>query len=324
MHRSRPHRLLGATTLALALLASGCAADEPSAAPSPAPTATRTAEVGTEAPPVAEVADVGDRLGALEEQYGARLGLVALETGTGRVVAHRADERFAFASTVKALQVGALLRRADDADLTRVVRYTADDLVTYSPVTEQHVDTGLTVLELADAAVRFSDNTAANLLFAELGGPAGLAEELALLGDTTTRPTRIEPDLNSAVPGDDRDTSTPQALADALAAYALGEVLTPERREILVDLLVRNTTGDALVRAGAPAGWTVGDKTGSASYGTRNDIAVAWPPAGSGRSPVVLAVLTSSADGSDADAPTHDALVADATRIAFAALEGAD
>jgi beta-lactamase class A len=257
------------------------------------------------------------RFSALERRYDARLGVVALEVDTGRVVAHRPDERFAFASTIKALQVGALLRTATDADLDRVVRWTEDDLVTYSPITEQHVADGLTVRELADAAVRYSDNTAANLLFDELGGPAGLTAELGRIGDTTTTSVREEPDLNTAVPGDPRDTSTPRALARSLASYTLGCVLTPDRRAELVDLLVRNTTGDALVRAGAPDGWTIGDKTGSASYGTRNDIAVAWPPAGSDRSPVVIAVLTS---GDEVDDPTHDALVADATRVAFAGL----
>lgn len=309
--RLRPARpLIAAAVLGAALLAPAGAA--PAAAPPPgASSATGTvpgapAERSTEA-----------RFTALERQYDARLGVVAVEVGTGRVVAHRPDERFAFASTIKALQVGALLRTAGDADLDRTVRWTEDDLVTYSPVTEQHVADGLTVRELADAAVRYSDNTAANLLFDELGGPAGLTAELRRIGDTTTTSVREEPDLNTAVPGDVRDTSTPRALARSLAAYTLGCVLAPDRRAELVDLLVRNTTGDALVRAGAPDGWTIGDKTGSASYGTRNDIAVAWPPAGSTRSPVVIAVLTS---GDEADDPTHDALVADATRVAFAGL----
>ncbi|MFW6774533.1 class A beta-lactamase [Nocardioides sp. CPCC 205120] len=297
--------------LAFPVALAGCTDGDPSAAPDRgASSATSTAAV-----PV----DASAALTALEEQYDARLGVLAVEVGTGRTVAHRADERFAFASTIKALQVGALLETATDADLERRVTWTDADLVTYSPVTEQHVDDGLTVLELADAAVRFSDNTAANLLFAELGGPAGLAERLRGVGDTTTNPVRVEPELNTAVPGDDRDTTTPRAMAATLQAYALGDVLTPERRELLVDLLRRNTTGDALVRAGAPDGWTVGDKTGSASWGTRNDVAVAWPPAGSdGASPVVLVVMTS---GSAQDAPTHDALVADATRAAFAALD---
>ncbi|MDF9717840.1 MULTISPECIES: class A beta-lactamase [unclassified Nocardioides] len=306
-------RALG-LALASTLAFTGCAGDGPSAAPGRSASTSATT-TGTATP-----VDASAALAALEEQYDARLGVLAVEVGTGRTVAHRADERFAFASTIKALQVGALLETATDADLQRRVTWTEADLVTYSPVTEQYVADGLTVLELADAAVRFSDNTAANLLFAELGGPAGLGERLRGVGDTTTNPVRVEPELNTAVPGDERDTTTPRAMAATLQAYALGDVLTPERRALLVDLLRRNTTGDALVRAGVPDGWTVGDKTGSASWGTRNDVAVAWPPADADRtSPVVVVVMT----GGDAeDAPTHDALVADATRAAFAALGG--
>ncbi|NEN78951.1 class A beta-lactamase [Nocardioides zeae] len=305
--------LLAAAVLGAALVAP--AASPSVGAPSVAAPSVAAPSVAVAGVPSERAAAA--RFAALERQYDARLGVVALEVDTGRVVAHRPDERFAFASTVKALQVGALLRTATEADLDRTVRWTEDDLVTYSPVTEQHVADGLTVRELADAAVRYSDNTAANLLFDELGGPAGLTAELRRIGDTTTTSVREEPDLNTAVPGDVRDTSTPRALARSLASYTLGCVLAPDRRAELVDLLVRNTTGDALVRAGAPDGWTVGDKTGSAAYGTRNDIAVAWPPAGSNRSPVVIAVLTS---GDEADDPTHDALVADATRVTFAAL----
>lgn len=288
----------------------------------PTSSASASADPGcTETPPApTDTTDAATTaaFAALETEHDARLGVVATELDTGTSVAHRADERFAFASTIKALQAGAVLRDASDEDLDRVVTYTEADLLEYAPITEQHVADGMTVRALLDASVRHSDNTAANLLFDEVGGPAGLAEELALVGDTTTLPVREEPDLNTAVPGDERDTSTPTAMAASLASYTTGCLLPDERRAELVDLLERNTTGDALVRAGAPEGWTVGDKTGSASYGTRNDVAIAWPPAGSDRSPVVIAVLTSR-DGQDD--PTLDALVADATRAAFAALD---
>lgn len=167
-----------------------------------------------------------------------------------------------------------MLDRTSDAELEEVVRYTAAHLVDFSPVTGQHVDDGLTLRELADAAVRVSDNTTANLLSAEIGGPAGLEAALKGFGDDVTRVDRVEPVLNSAVPGDPRDTSTPAAMAATLRALAVDDALEPGDRAQLVEWLRGNTTGDHVILAGVPEGWVVGDKTGTASFGTRNDLAV--------------------------------------------------
>jgi beta-lactamase class A len=166
----------------------------------------------------------------------------------------------------------------------------------------------MTRRELADAAVRFSDNTAANLLLADLGGPAGLRTALEAVGDDVTRPARDEPSLNEATPGDVRDTSTPRAMAATLQAFAVEDALAEPDRALLNDWLRRNTTGDALIRAGTPEGWVVGDKTGTGGYGTRNDIAVITPP---GRAPIVLAILS---DKGRADAEPDDDVIARAAR----------
>ncbi|WP_229373144.1 class A beta-lactamase [Umezawaea beigongshangensis] len=288
---------------------------------------TTTADRGTTAPvssstatsaPVPagnSAADPAADFAELERTFDARLGVYAIDTATGREVAHRDGERFAYASTHKALSAAAVLRRNTLPEMEEVVRYTAADLVDYSPVTEKHVETGMTLREVADAAIRFSDNTAANLLFRELGGPAALGEALREIGDTTTHVDRLEPELNEALPGDVRDTSTPRALATSLRAVAVDDALPAEKREVLVDLMRRNTTGDKTIRAGVPDGWVVGDKTGSASYGTRNDIAVVWPP---DRAPIVLAVLSSRAT---ADAARDDVLLARATEVVVEVLD---
>ncbi|MFF3624714.1 class A beta-lactamase [Streptomyces sp. NPDC002467] len=270
------------------------------------------AEAGTTAGP--SVAPSDDAFARLEQEFDARLGVYAFDTGSGRVVEHRADDRFAFASTYKALAAGAVVRKNSPRRLERVLRYSRDDLVAHSPVTEQHVGTGMTLRALCDAAVRHSDNTAGNLLFRDLGGPRGFQRALAGLGDRTTRADRWETALNQATPGDLRDTSTPRALATDLHAYALGDTLGAEGRALVVDWLRRNTTGDALVRAGVPADWRVGDKTGTAEYGTRNDIAVLWPPH---REPIVVAVLSSRATP---DAEHDDRLIARAAEAVVAAL----
>ena len=249
----------------------------------------------------------------LEATYGARVGVHAVDTATGRTVQHRGDERLPYASTVKVLAAGAVLDELSPAEQRARVRWTAGDLVEHSPVTEQHLGDGLTAEQLVEAAVVESDNTAANLLFELLGGPAALEERLRERGDAETSVDRVEPFLNSAVPGDVRDTTTPRALATTFASYVVGDVLPAADRRLLVGSLLRSTTGTGLVRAGVPAGWEVGDKSGTAAYGTRNDVAVVTPP---GRAPWVVAVLTTRTEGAE----PSDALVAAATRVVVAEL----
>ncbi|MFW5418828.1 class A beta-lactamase [Nocardiopsis sp. CNT-189] len=246
----------------------------------------------------------------LEKEYDSRLGVYAVDTGSDEEVGYRADERFAYCSTFKALAVGALMDRFPDEKLDEVVTYSEEDLVDYSPITEKHVDTGMTLRDISDAAVRYSDNTAANLLFDQFGGPKGMEAQLREIGDETTSMDRYETDLNSAVPGDERDTSTPRALASDLREYTLGDTLDEDESAFLTDLLKRNTTGDELIRAGVPDGWEVGDKTGGGDYGTRNDIAVLWPS--DGGDPIVVAILTSR-DAKDAE--WREELVADAAGV---------
>lgn len=135
------------------------------------------------------------------------------------------------------------------------------------------------------------------------------------MGDDVTSPERIEPALNEVNPGETHDTSTPRALAESLQAFTLGDALPKEKRELLIDWMKRNTTGDALIRAGVPKGWEVADKTGAGSYGTRNDIAIIWPSKGD---PIVLAVLSSR---DEKDAEYNDKLIAEATKEVIQALK---
>lgn len=250
----------------------------------------------------------------LEKEYEARIGVYAVDTGSNRSVSYRADERFTYASTHKALAVGVLLMNKSINDLNEKINYSKEDLVNYNPVTEKHVDTGMTLKELSDASIRYSDNTAGNLILEAIGGPKGFKDGLRKIGDKVTEPQRMEPDLNHVEPGEIRDTSTPKALAESLHAFTLSNVLPEEKKDLLIDWLKRNTTGDALIRAGVPEGWIVGDKTGG-SNGIRNDIAVIWPP---DESPIILAVLSSR---EDANAEYDDELIAKATEKAIRQLQ---
>ncbi|MDH6108354.1 beta-lactamase class A [Kitasatospora sp. MAP12-15] len=297
--------LVTVPVLTAALLA-GCAANDarqPAGSRSTAPAASST--------PAADA----DAFQQLEQHFGARLGVYAMDTGSGREVAYNADQRFAHASTYKALSVGVLLSRASEADLDKVVTYRSEDLQAYAPITSQHVATGMRLRDLAAAALQYSDNTAANLVSDDLGGPAALQQALRAFGDPTTNVNRTEPTLNEATPGDPRDTSTPRALATDLRRFVLGDALPGDRRQTLTDWLLGNTTGAPYIRAGVPAGWKVADKTGNGGYGTRNDIAVLWPAGGG--SPVVIAILS---DRGKAGATSDDALIAQATRAALNAL----
>lgn len=253
--------------------------------------AARPAVAGPEAAPEALQAE----LARIEAATGGRLGVALVDTGSGRSVAYRAEERFPMCSTVKVLACGALLARVDAGreSLDRRIRFTPSDLVAYSPLTRQHVGgDGMTLAALCEAALTLSDNTAMNLVLASLGGPPAVTGFARSLDDTTTRLDRTETALNEAAPGDPRDTTTPVAMAGDLRRLALGDALSSRSRDRLCAWMVANTTGGAKLRAGVPKTWRVGDKTGSGDRGTSNDVAVMWRP---DRAPIVAVVYLTAA-----------------------------
>lgn len=249
-------------------------------------------------------------LGALERDAGGRLGVSLLDTGSGRRLGHRDDERFPMCSTFKALLAGAVLHAIDHGRvrLDQPVAIAASDLIAYSPYVETRVaDGSARVGDLCRATVTLSDNAAANLLLPLIGGPEGLTAFLRQLGDPVTRLDRWEPDLNAAAPGDPRDTTSPRAMVDSLHRLLLGGALRAPSQALLTAWLVDNRTGDARIRAGAPAGWMVGDKTGTCGAGTAADVAVLYPPA---RAPLLLAIYVHGADVSGAAIDALQAAVA--------------
>jgi beta-lactamase class A len=247
----------------------------------------------------------------LEDDYGVKLGVYAFDMETNKEIAYNSDERFAYCSTYKALAAGAVLDKYSIEDLKQVVNFTKEDVLSYAPVAKDKVDTGMTIEEICEAAVRQSDNTAGNLLFELIDGPNGFKTALNKLGDTVTDSSRKETELNEATPGDIRDTSTPKQLVMDLKEYSTKKVLTQDKQKIFIDWMSNNQTGDELIRAGAPKNWAVADKSGAGSYGTRNDIAIVTPP---NRKPIVVAVL-SKKDEKDAD--YDNKLIKDASRIIF-------
>ncbi|MFJ4523558.1 class A beta-lactamase [Streptomyces sp. NPDC088810] len=267
------------------------------------------------APAASAAPDVRARAGQaelaeLERRYGARLGVYARNVRTGRTVSHRAGERFAMCSTFKAFAAAAVLRdHGGCAPLDRVVQYPPHDILPNSPRTEENLATGMTVADLCAAAIQYSDNAAGNLLLREVGGPAGLTRFYRSLGDGVSRLDRWEPELNAAVPGDPRDTTTPEAIAASLERVTLGRALADADRERFVTWLKGTVTSAERFRKGLPRGWVVADKTGTGDYASAHDVGVAWTTR---RTPLVLAVLSSK---TAPDALVDQALIADAAAV---------
>lgn len=258
----------------------------------------------------AQADDLSQTFTTLEQRTGGRLGVSIHDTGSGRSWTHRADERFPLNSTFKAFACAALLAQADrgEARLDTVIPYTAKDLVPHSPVTQQHVASGMSLGALCAAATKVSDNTAANLILAQIGGPESLTRFMRTMGDADTRLDRWETALNEGTPGDPRDTTTPAAASRSLERLLVGDALSPASRLQLTEWLVADAVADALLRTGLPPGWRVADRTGAGGHGSRGIIAVIWPP---GRKPVVAALYLAETSLSLAE---RDAIMAEIGR----------
>lgn len=253
---------------------------------------------------------------ALEHRHGARIGVWALDLGTGQTLGYRPDDRQAMCSTFKTYAVGRVLQMVAGGalDLNSAIPITARDIVVDSPVTSKRVGTSMSMAELCEAALVFSDNSAGNALLRSIGGPPAITSFARGLGDDQTRLDRWEPDLNSALPGDPRDCTTPRALVTAYRALMVGDALDPPSRDRLVTWMQANVTSDKRFRAGLPPGWTSADKTGAGDFGVTNDAGLLIGPTGQR---ILVAVLTRSAEDR-ADAPRLNDAIADTVRLTLA------
>ncbi len=257
------------------------------------------------------------KLAALET---SRIGFYAFDTGSNKKFSYRSTERFPFCSTFKTIAVSAMLQKSttDSHLMQQRIFYKETELEKeWSPVTakKENLAAGMTLYELCAATSMQSDNTAANLVVKALGGPAVVTEFARSLGDNYFRLDRYEPELNTAEPGDKRDTTTPAAMAKTLHKLVLGDALAPSEREQLQQWMKNNTTGATSIRAGIPADWVVGDRTGAGLYGTTNAMAVLWPPSGAPR--IVVIFFTQSMK----DAPRRRDILAEVTRIIMKAFD---
>ncbi|AWH87471.1 class A beta-lactamase [Limnobaculum parvum] len=258
-----------------------------------------------------ETLTIQHNLADLEKSTGGRLGVVLINTADNSRIAYRGDERFPMCSTSKMMVVSGVLKQSEVQKdlLNKQVDIRESDLVNYNPITEKRLNTKMSLAELSAATLQYSDNAAMNKLIAQLGGTKKATAFARSIGDTAFRLDRTEPTLNTAIPGDKRDTTTPLAMAASLQKLTLGDALAAPQRAQLVEWLKGNTTGAASIRAGLPAEWVVGDKTGSGSYGTTNDIAVIWPK---DKAPLILVTYFTQ---NDKEAESRREVLASAAKI---------
>lgn len=309
----RMSRSLSAAALSLSLVAlAACssAGNEPEA-DSPSPHSTPPAATSAKTSPTraADQAAIESELKVIEDTHDARVGVHALDTGNGVTVQHRENERFGFASSIKSLVVAELLATTTPEQLDEHVTWTKDDVekAGHTPVTSEHLEEGLPLRDLAEAAIRDSDNAATNIVFDHIGGPEGLDSALEDRGDTTTEVADYEPEINVVEEGDPRNTTTPAAFTGNLASLLESENLSDENRETLIDWMSGNASGKDLIPAGAPKGWKVADKSGHADA-LRSDVAFVFPPQ---RDPIVIAILT---ENNDPNVESNAALIEDTAR----------
>ncbi len=254
-----------------------------------------------------------EKLAQLESSFAGRIGVYAINTANNEKIQYRANERFPFCSTSKVMTVAAILKQSEKQTnlLQKSIKYSQQDVDKsgYAPISKSQVQEGMSVNDLCQAALDYSDNTAMNLLIKILGSPQAVTNYARSIHDSKFSLNRWEPELNTAIPGDHRDTTTPSAMGNSLKQLVLGNALKPSQRQQLVTWMKNNTTGNLRIRAGVPKDWAVADKTGTGAYGTNNDIGVVWP---TGCAPIVLVVYFTQYKK---DAAPRDEVIAAATKI---------
>ena len=254
-----------------------------------------------------------EKLTQLESSFGGRIGVYALNTNNGQIIAYRANERFPVQSTMKIIGAAALLKLSESNEslLQEKVQYTKDDLIGWTPVTKLHLDKGMTLIDLAEAAVTYSDNTAINSIMRRFGGPRFSTNFALSIGNSSYNVTHYDGYMNSN-PKNPEDTSTPKDMAISVQNLTLGKTLNQSQRQLLTTWMRNTVTSYKLIRAGVPMGWAVADKSGgSGDYGVRNDIGIAWSPS---CKPVVLAIYTVQ---NKKEAQSRDDIIALTTNIIF-------
>lgn len=256
---------------------------------------------------------IDKELADLEASSGGRIGVYAINTANNSQLQYRAEERFPTGCTSKVIGVANLLAKSmkDKTLLAQKINYNQKDLINWSPITEKHLSSGMTIEQLCAASISYSDNTAMNLLVKKMGGLKAMNRFARSIGNESFQQDNGWPEeAFSGGRNNFKDSAKPKDMAESLQKLTLGDTLAKPQQEKLINWLKANTTGDKRIRAGVPKDWVVGDKTGTgASYGTSNDLGIIWPP---NCAPIVLAIYYTS---DDKQAQKRDDIVASITRL---------
>ena len=159
-------------------------------------------------------------------------------------------------------------------------------MINYAPAVATHLAVGvMTVDQLASAAVTLSDNAAANLLLPKIGGPEGLTRFVRGLGDEVTRFDRTEPSLNSNLPGDPRDTTSPRAMVGLLRRLLCDADASVDGQPRAPSGMAAGLSDLRQAPAGRPAGGLAGGRQDrQRKLATRSTTSRSRFPRGGGRS----------------------------------------
>ncbi|HHF0504307.1 TPA: CARB family carbenicillin-hydrolyzing class A beta-lactamase [Vibrio antiquarius] len=221
---------------------------------------------------------LNEDISLIEQQTSSRIGVSVWDTQTDERWDYRGDERFPLMSTFKTLACATMLSDMDSGKLSKNATAKVDErsIVVWSPVMDKLAGQNTRVEHACEAAMLMSDNTAANLVLNEIGGPKAVTMFLRSIGDKATRLDRLEPRLNEATPGDNRDTTTPNAMVNTLRTLIEGETLSYESRVQLKIWMQDNKVSDSLMRSVLPTGWSIADRSGAGGQGSRGINAIIW------------------------------------------------
>lgn len=227
-----------------------------------------------------------------EQQIKADIG-VALLAEDGKILFNYQGERsFPLNSTHKAFTCAMILEQVDQHQLvlSQKILISPEERVNYSPITQHKTE--LDLATLCSASVSYSDNTAANLIIKQLGGPQAISDNIKERGFRYTHLNRLEPNLNKDNLTKRLDLTTPIEAAQLLRQFVLGDWLSLHSKRQLTQWLLDDQVADELLRATLPKDWKIGDKTGAGSNGSRSIISVFWSP--SGKTYVLAIYLTNT------------------------------
>ncbi len=249
----------------------------------------------------------------IESRVSARIGVAVYDTAAKQTWSYKGDERFPMMSTFKTLACANLLYDAEKKglDLESKVSIKPEDLIVWSPVTKALADREISFKDACTATMEMSDNTAANVVLSGIGGFNGLTEFLRLIGDTKTRIDHIEPDLNHARPGDERDTTTPNSMVKTLNQLVYGNTLSEASRAQLKTWMMDNKVSDGMIRSILPDGWKIADRSGAGAYGSRAITAIVWSET---RAPLIISI---SLTETELTIPERDAVINEISELIF-------